>query len=96
MEFTLANQVTEFQLRFSALKNSQNRDEIYATYSKPHCLFCAGFLKNLSGFFIRSEAPDIYFGKLEVTLAIDSGQAVARQGMPENSLLGCGSPTSPE
>ena len=74
MEFTLANQVTEFQLRFSALKNSQNRDEIYATYSKPHCLFCAGFLKNLSGFFIRSEAPDIYFGKLEVTLAIDPFQ----------------------
>ena len=71
VEFTLANQVTEFQLRFSAPKNSQNRDDIYATYSKLHYPFCAVFLQILSGFFIRSEAPDIYFGKLEVTLAID-------------------------
>ena len=71
MEFTLANKVTEFQLRFSALKNSQNRDDIYATYSKPHCLFCAVFLQILSGSSIGSEEPDIYFGKLEVTLAID-------------------------
>ena len=71
VEFTLANQVTEFQLRLSAPKNSQNRDDIYATYSKLHYPFCAVFLQILSGFFIRSEAPDIYFGKLEVTLAID-------------------------